>query len=69
MAGKYLGWASETDWQKGLERTYSYFEKEYRRERDAMPPANGIPADGLETDKTVTDNNITDNRRKKNTKY
>ena len=68
MAGKYLGWAPETDWQKGLERTYFYFEKEYRRERNAMPPVNGIPAAGLETDKTVTDNNnITDNRRKKNT--
>ena len=68
MAGKYLGWAPETDWQKGLERTYFYFEKEYRRERNAMPPANGIPAAGLETDKAVTDNNnITDNRRKKNT--
>ena len=70
MAGKYLSWAPETDWQKGLERTYFYFEKKYRRERNAMPPANGIPAAGLETDKAVTDNNnITDNRRKKNTKY
>jgi hypothetical protein len=47
MAGKYLGWAPETDWQKGLERTYFYFEKEYRRERNAMPPANGIPVAGL----------------------
>ena len=47
MAGKYLGWAPETDWQKGLERTYFYFEKEYRIERNAMLPANGIPAVGL----------------------